>query len=60
MNQLSTSQCSYPLMMSIFKIFLTPDDINPDGDTIKSKIYESYYVVNNKIVWLDQFRQESK
>ena len=40
--------------------FFNSYDINPDGDTIKSKIYESYYVVNNKIVWLDQFRQESK
>jgi hypothetical protein len=40
--------------------FFNSFDINLEGDTIKYKIYESYYVVNKKIVWLDQFRQETK
>ena len=40
--------------------FFDSYDINQEGDTIKAKIYESYYIVNKKIVWLDQFRQETK
>ena len=37
--------------------FFNSFNINSDGDTVKAKIYESYYVVNKKIVWLDQYRQ---
>ncbi|MDA0315726.1 MAG: hypothetical protein O3A40_10595, partial [Bacteroidetes bacterium] len=40
--------------------FFNSYNINQEGDTIKAKIYESYYIVNKKIVWLDQFRQETK
>ena len=40
--------------------FFNSYNIDSDGDTVKAKIYESYYVVNKKIVWLDQFRQEVK
>ncbi len=37
--------------------FFNSFNINPGGDTVKARIYESYYVVNKKIVWLDQYRQ---
>ena len=40
--------------------FFNSFNINSEGDTVKAKIYESYYVVNKKIVWLDQYRQEIK
>ena len=40
--------------------FFDSYDINQEGDTIKAKIYESYYIIDKKIVWLDQFRQETK
>ena len=40
--------------------FFNSFGINAVGDTTKSKIYESYYIINNKIVTLNQFRQETK
>jgi hypothetical protein len=40
--------------------FFNSYDINATGDTTRARIYESYYVVNQKIIWLNQFRQEIK
>ena len=37
--------------------FFNSFNINSGGDTVKAKIYESYYIVNKKIVWLDQYSQ---